>query len=69
MKQLLSCLLLFIALISCQKEECKNCILFEVSTQGDTSRTNLGEKCGDELKEIKGKDFVGADGETYVECR
>lgn len=63
-------ILLFVgALVSCEKEECKECFAEETDTStGIITTTSLGKKCGDELEEIDGMQYMGSQGPVVNYC-
>lgn len=62
---------IFISLLflssSCSKK-CKECYLVESEGLANEQITNLGEKCGDELDEIDGKQYTATNGPSRSYC-
>jgi hypothetical protein len=70
MKILIIILTVLLLSFSSCKEECKECFLEETNTQtGDTITTSLGKKCGDDLKNNDGREYIGKDGPAKSYCK
>lgn len=55
-----------ISLSSCKK--CKECYIDEGIGTTNQKTTSLGEKCGDEIDQIDGKNYTGNDGPVRTYC-